>query len=214
MVVDGGEEQPVHPCRAGLMKDVKRITESLFDSLSSSSSNNDASRHSSGSSVVGGSSALLLQAPAAYLRALRPLLLALLSNEAGQQRVATWWRASGLAKKEDLGLAGNGEEWQNEDILSALRALVEKGLITSKDPALASSSSSSSSTKQQQGKKKGREEEEELSQTFMIEGNGGGPSKVKKRWSGRPILPELGEGGNGGRSGGGGEGSNKRTKAV
>jgi len=209
MVVDAEEQQPVHPCRAALMKDVKRITDSLFDSLSSSSSN-DAARRSSDSSAVGGSSALLFQSPAAYLRALRPLLLALLSQEAGQQRVATWWRASGLAQKEDLGLAGNGEEWRNEDILGALRALVTQGLITSKDPALASSSSSSfsSSMKQKEGQKKGREEKEEQEQTFLIEGNGGGPSKVKKRWSGRPILPELGGGG------GGSGGSNKRSKAV
>jgi len=207
LVVGQEEQQSVHPCRAALMKDVKRITDSLFDSLSSSEnsssrSGSDVFRCSSNSFHTAGSSALLHQAPAAYLRALSPLLLALLSYETGQQRVITWWRASGLDKNENLRLICNGEEFRNESVLSGLRPLVDKGLIMSKDPTLApssvsSSSSTSPSTKQKDGQRIEREGVEETDQSFIIEGDRGGPSKVKKRWSGVP---------NGG--------SNKRNRAF
>jgi hypothetical protein len=136
-----------------------------------------------------------------YLRALQPLMLVLVElpyqksggstggssngkeDSSFASSVLVWWRVSGLARVADLGLEeGEGEEEAQEGerddrlLLEALRSLVAKGLIQSKDKQLLSSS-------QQQGEEGG--EEESSDQAFVIDKEVR-PEK-KKRMSGGGI---------------------------
>lgn len=165
----------IHPCRAHLVGDVSRMVDRVLTSLGGCSRGAcDISRRSFMSSAEPGPPTLL-KAPAPYLRALQPLLTALLTRENGDERLSMWWRMLGLSAVENLGIPLDGREYQ--DVRSLLKICLSRGIISSQDKALTTSLAPGNS--RMVNRSAGDQE-----QLFWIESRDDGLRNVKKRWSG------------------------------